>query len=149
MASCQKLGISLENKVIWKLMLSKNVNNKKFASKFVFFNEKKSERFGWFLKVKFWHLLTARHYSNYQNLVISFHYSWFLTKHLSNFVSLPWKLHNRYCHNSHLHNYCKNYRINLNFIRFTARKIINHEIATVIVKESNKIHQHVPTLYRM
>ena len=27
-ASCQKLGIILENKVIWKLMLSKKVNNK-------------------------------------------------------------------------------------------------------------------------
>ena len=35
-----------ENKVIYKLMLSKYVNNKKYAPKFVFFNEKKSERFG-------------------------------------------------------------------------------------------------------
>ena len=25
--------------------------------------------------------------------------SWFLAKNLSNFVSIPWKLHNRYCHN--------------------------------------------------
>ena len=30
---------------------------------------------------------------------ISFDYSWFLAKNLSNFVSLPWKLHNQYCHN--------------------------------------------------
>ena len=30
-------------------MLSKNINNKKCAPKFVFFNEKKSERFGLFL----------------------------------------------------------------------------------------------------
>ena len=30
--------------------------------------------------------------------MISFDYSWFLAKKLSNFVSLPWKLHNRYCH---------------------------------------------------
>ena len=37
-------------------------------------------------------------YSNYQNLVIAFDDSWFLAKILSNFVSLPWKLHNRYCH---------------------------------------------------
>ena len=36
-------------------------------------------------------------------LVISFDYSWFLAKKLSNFVSLPLNLHNRYCHNS----YCK------------------------------------------
>ena len=42
---CQKLSIILENKVIWKFMLSINVNNKKCAPKFVFFNEKKSERF--------------------------------------------------------------------------------------------------------
>ena len=27
---------------------------------------------------------------------------WFLVKNLSNFVSLPWKLHNRYCHNYYL-----------------------------------------------
>ena len=51
------------------------------------------------LKVKFWYFLTAPHYSNFQNLVISFEYSWFLAKNLSNFVSLPWKLHNRKCHN--------------------------------------------------
>jgi hypothetical protein len=43
--------------------------------------------------------LTARHYSNSWNLVISFEYSWFLIKNFSNFVSLPWKLHSRYCHN--------------------------------------------------
>ena len=43
--------------------------------------------------------MTARHYSNYQNLIISIDYSWFLAKTLSNFLSLPWKLHNRHCHN--------------------------------------------------
>ena len=51
------------------------------------------------LRVRFWHFLTACHYSNSPNLVISFDYSWFLAKNLSNFVSLPWKLLNRYCHN--------------------------------------------------
>ena len=50
------------------------------------------------LKVKFWYFLTAPHYSNFQNLVISFEYSGSLAKNLSNFVSLPWKLLNRYCH---------------------------------------------------
>ena len=45
--------------------------------------------------------MTASHYSNSQNLIISFDNSWFLVKDLSNFVSLPWKLHNRYCHNVH------------------------------------------------
>ena len=51
------------------------------------------------LKVKFWYFLTAPHYSNFQNLVISLKYSWFLAKNLSYFVSLPWKLHNREWHN--------------------------------------------------
>ena len=66
-----------------------------------------SERFRWFwhrkltLKVKFWYFLTAPHYTNFQNLVISFEYSWFLAKNLSNFVSLPWKLHDRECHTIH------------------------------------------------
>ena len=46
--------------------------------------------------------MTARHYSNSQKLVISFEYSWFLAKKLSNFVSLPWKLHNQYCHTPRL-----------------------------------------------
>ena len=68
------------------MILSKNVNDKKWAPKFVF------------LKVKFWNFLTARHYSNSPNLVISFDCSWFLAKNLSNLVSLPWKLHNQYCH---------------------------------------------------
>ena len=53
------------------------------------------------LKVKFWHFLTARHYSNSPNFVISSDYSWFLAKNLYNFVSLPWKLHNRYCHSNY------------------------------------------------
>ena len=43
--------------------------------------------------------LTARHYSNSQNSIVSFDYSWFLAKNLSNFVSLSWKLHNQYWHN--------------------------------------------------
>ena len=50
------------------------------------------------LKVKFWFFFTAPHFSNFQNLVISSEYSWFLAKNLSNFLSLPWKLHNRKCH---------------------------------------------------
>ena len=37
-------------------------------------------------------------YSNSQNSMISFDYNWFLAKNLSNLVSFPWKLHNRYCH---------------------------------------------------
>ena len=44
MGRCQKLGIILESKVIKKLMLSKNVNNKKCAPKLIFFNEKKIEK---------------------------------------------------------------------------------------------------------
>ena len=51
-------------------------------------------------------LLTPPHYTNLQNSMISFDYSWFLAKNLSNFVSLSWKLHNRYCHNLHLYKYC-------------------------------------------
>ena len=39
----QKLDIT-ENKVILKLMLSKNVNNKKCARKLILFNEKKIEK---------------------------------------------------------------------------------------------------------
>ena len=53
----------------------------------------------------FWHRkLTLRVKSNFgtfwrlPNLIISFDRSWCLAKNLSSFVSLPWKLHNRYCH---------------------------------------------------
>ena len=75
----------------------------------IFFNEKKIQKDSddfWHrkltLKVKFWYFLTAPHYSNFQNLVISFEYSWFLAKNLSNFLSLPWKLHNRECHSTQI-----------------------------------------------
>ena len=44
MGRCQKLGVILENKVIKKLWLSKNVNNKKCAPKLILFNEKKNEK---------------------------------------------------------------------------------------------------------
>ena len=65
-------------------MLSKNVNNKKCAPKFVFFNEKKSESFGWFLALKIDFeshisaLLTPPYYNNLQNSMISFDYTWIL-----------------------------------------------------------------------
>ena len=90
------------------MILSKNVNNNKCAPELIFFNEKKIQKDSddfWHrkltLKVKFWYFLTAPHYSNFQNLVISFEYSWFLAKNLPNFVSLPWNLHNRECHSLH------------------------------------------------
>ena len=41
---------------------------------------------------------TSPLYTNSQNSMISFAYSWFLAKNLCNFVSLSWKIHNRYCH---------------------------------------------------
>jgi hypothetical protein len=95
--SCQ---IILDNKAIWKLMLSKNVNNKKCAPKFVLFSKNLDDF--WHrkltLKVIFRHFFTSSHYTNSQNSMISFDYSSFLANNLSNFVSLPWKLHNRYCH---------------------------------------------------
>ena len=109
------------------MILSKNVNNKKCAPKLVFFNEKKIEKDSdnfWHrkltLKVKFWHFLTPPHYTNLQNSMISFDCSWFLAKNLSNYVSFPWKLHNRYCHNwlMNLKTYQWGYEIN-------ARNIIN------------------------
>ena len=34
--------------------------------------------------------------------MISFNYNWFLAKTLSNFVSLPWKLHNQFCHTNRI-----------------------------------------------
>ena len=40
-------------------------------------------------------ILTPPHYTNLQNSMIPFDYSWSLAKNISNFVSLPWKLHNR------------------------------------------------------
>ena len=68
-------------------MLSKNVKNKKCAPKLVFFNEKKLEKDShdfWYrkltLNVKFWHILTPTHYTNSQNLIVSFGYVDFLGK---------------------------------------------------------------------
>ena len=53
------------------------------------------------LKVRFWHFLTPPCYTNLQTSMFSIDNSWFLAKNLSNFVSLAWKLHNRYCHKGH------------------------------------------------
>ena len=112
MASCQKLGIILvingfKNWFYQKMSITTNVLLNWYSSmkKKI---QKDSDDF-WHrkltLKVKFWYFLTAPHYSNFQNLVISFEYSWFLAKNLSNFVSLPWKLHNRECHILQSHSY--------------------------------------------
>ena len=51
------------------------------------------------IEIDFESQILALDYTNLQNSMISFDSSWFLDKNLSNFVSLPWKLHNRYCHN--------------------------------------------------
>ena len=48
--------------------------------------------------INFWITLFSKMMSNSQNSMISFEYSWCLAKNLSNFVSHPCKLHNRYCH---------------------------------------------------
>ena len=45
--------------------------------------------------------MTACHYFNSQNSIISFDLQLIFSQNLenlSNFESLPWKLHNRYCH---------------------------------------------------
>ena len=68
--------------------------------------------------------MTNRHRMKTLNLVISFDYSWFLAKNLSSFVPLPWKLHNRYCHNLEQYNY-----------------MINHEYYTLASLENTKVYQ--------
>ena len=49
--------------------------------------------------------LTTHHYVNSQNTIKSFEDIVFLSKNLSNFVSLLWKLYNPYCHSTA---YCPN-----------------------------------------
>ena len=60
--------------------------------------------------------LTAHHYSNSQNSIISLDYSQFLAKNLFNFVSLPWKLHNRYCHSVGTFKFCKWLKNQIEFV---------------------------------
>ena len=59
-----EIGHNLSNKVISKLILSKNVNNNKCAPKLVLFNEKKMRKIPMIFdifKVKFWDFLTPPH----------------------------------------------------------------------------------------
>ena len=56
-----KIGHHFSNKVIQKLILSKNVNNKKSAPKLAFFNEKKLRKIQMIFDVENWHFLTALH----------------------------------------------------------------------------------------
>jgi hypothetical protein len=80
-ASCKKFGIISENKEIYKLMLSKNVDNKNVLLN-LYSSMKKSQKdlddFGrrkLTLKVKFWHFLKPPNYTYLQNSIISFNYS--------------------------------------------------------------------------
>ena len=81
MERCQELGTILENKVIKKLMLSKNVKNKKCAPTLIFFNEKKWERFQYFFTLKIdlesqikTLVDTSPHFTNSQKSIISIGY---------------------------------------------------------------------------
>ena len=93
MASCQKWGIILV------------ISIKKCALKLVFFNEKNSDRFGWFLRYKIENQILALFYSSplIQNSKFNnfLWVCWFLGKNLSNFGSTIWKLHNPYCHSKY------------------------------------------------
>ena len=88
-------------------MLSKNIKNKNCAPKLIFVNEKKLRKIqiifdveNWLWKSNFGTFLHLPILVNLQNWMISFDFSWFLAKSISNFVYLPWKLHNPYCHNT-------------------------------------------------
>ena len=116
-SECQPLLPPEQGSYIWiimleKLMLSKNVNNKKYAPKLIFFNEKKIEKDSdnfWYrkltLKVKrlgdfaLFDTSPLIQFSKFNN------YLWvcsFLGKNISNFVPPVWKLHNPYCHSAHI-----------------------------------------------
>jgi hypothetical protein len=86
--------------MIWKLMSSKNISNKKnvLLTWYVFFNEKKMRK----IPITFESQILAlfdisllRQFSKFNNFLWV---CWFLDKTLSNFVSHVWKLHNTYCH---------------------------------------------------
>ena len=76
--------------------------------------------------IKWWPIFDSSplHCSNSQNSIISFDYSWFLWKNLSDFVSLPWKLHNRYCHTAHFYCTYLAYCIYCNIVRRIDLEII-------------------------
>ena len=78
--------------------------------------------------------MTARHYSNSQNSIISFDYSWFLAKNLSNVVSLAWKLHNRYRHN---YDKCPKNREQAFFFKNCA-----HSQAKLLFSQCNFLHAY-------
>ena len=60
----------------------------------IFFSLKNTKLGAHFLKI-----LTKQFiFSNSQNSIILFDCSWYLANNLSNFGSLPWKVHNQYCH---------------------------------------------------
>ena len=66
MASCQKLGVILEKKMVQKLKFDKSGFLNQY-SEIKKRKEKKKERVCCFLTVQFWRYLMARHYVNSQN----------------------------------------------------------------------------------
>ena len=94
------------------MILSKNIKIKKRAPKLVLFNEKKWERFGWFLtyKIDFESKILAIFDSSLLIQNSKFNnflwLCWFLGKILSKFVSTVWKLQNLYCRNDKPSTYC-------------------------------------------
>ena len=66
----------------------------------IFFNEKKIRKIPIIFDIENW--LWKSNFGLFDSLPLQFskfgNYSWFVAKNLSNFVSLSWKLHNRYCH---------------------------------------------------
>ena len=98
MVSCQKMSITKN------VFLNSYSLMKKIRKIWMIFD----------FEVKFRHFLTPPHYTNLQNSMISFDCRWFRDKKLSNFVYLPWKLHNRYWLNENLSILCITQYLHLN-----------------------------------
>ena len=79
------------------MILSKNINNKKYAPKLVLFNKKKSRKIPWFLtqKIDFESQILARFDTSPPHLFSKFNnflwVCWFLGKNLSNCIPPTWK----------------------------------------------------------
>ena len=112
----QNMAVPVVEMEVYKI---RKVFAKIWLSKSIFYVKYHWNLSDWRIKMKehciFWNdaqVLTSRYYSKVQFSRFNnfFRVCWFFAKNLSYFISLPWKLHNRYCHSAeHALKYCQSH----------------------------------------
>ena len=96
-----------------------------------------------------WHFLITLIFKLFYFLKIltACHFIWFLAQNLSNFVFLPWKHHNLYCHTIHLPLPLEERPLSVHFDVISSKKLWNCSSNFFFLNKENVKNDAITTVY--